>query len=425
MMIGLLCTLLAMIAAPRFAFAQHQLITLNGTEVKGTFKSLESETIKFVTDGQLATFSSSEIERVVINTEVANQTSSRPIIQLLDSSVLSADGITLKSGQVSCTIDTIENQLSQLRIHNIRFQPKGLSEAIDTSWNALMSQELEQDLVVIRKTDEDSGSVELVPYEGVILSINESEVLFNFNDTEVPVERTRIEGVRFYQTGTDTSKRSAKCRLDDGHTTNLFASSLDVSENGIFRAMVAGDVELKIPASSIGTLDFAYDRVRYLDALQVASFEWRPFFPSRTSETLLNELSRYRINESFAGESLALMFPVDATEIDADRKTQQTFQHGFALRSSSRMMFELPPEFQRLVGFAGIDPAMQPQGNVVLTIRADGRTLIQEPITGTDNSPLKIDVDITGVERLTIDVAFGENLDIADQLNLCGMRLLK
>jgi hypothetical protein len=45
-------------------------------------------------------------------------------------------------------------------------------------------------------------------------------------------------------------------------------------------------------------------------------------------------------------------------------------------------------------------------------------------VTGRDKA-FPVDLDITGVKRLKILVDFGEEMDIADHLNLCDARLTK
>ncbi len=73
---------------------------------------------------------------------------------------------------------------------------------------------------------------------------------------------------------------------------------------------------------------------------------------------------------------------------------------------------------------AGIDDRVRPAGNVRLVISGDDRELFAQTVTGSDE-PLALNVDITGVKRLKILVDFGEQLDLADCLDLCDARITK
>ena len=72
----------------------------------------------------------------------------------------------------------------------------------------------------------------------------------------------------------------------------------------------------------------------------------------------------------------------------------------------------------------GIDDRVGNLGSVELMIRGDNRELYSGKIAGKDE-PIEIDADLAGVRRLTILVDFGDDLDVADHLNLCEARIVK
>jgi hypothetical protein len=59
-----------------------------------------------------------------------------------------------------------------------------------------------------------------------------------------------------------------------------------------------------------------------------------------------------------------------------------------------------------------------------LEIKGDGRQLYSGKLTGKD-PPAALDVELAGVRRLVILVDFGDDLDVADHLNLCEARIVK
>jgi hypothetical protein len=102
----------------------------------------------------------------------------------------------------------------------------------------------------------------------------------------------------------------------------------------------------------------------------------------------------------------------------------ESYEKGLALHSRTEIVYRLPEGFRRLQMVAGIDDAVRDGGNVRLTITGDGKQLWDEALSGTDK-PLPIDLDVSGVRRLTILVDFGLDLDVADHLLLCDARIVK
>ena len=72
----------------------------------------------------------------------------------------------------------------------------------------------------------------------------------------------------------------------------------------------------------------------------------------------------------------------------------------------------------------GIDALVGRRGNVHVVISADGKTLLETDVKGTDK-PRLVDLDVTGRRQLQILVDFGGDLDIADHLDLAEARLIR
>ena len=100
------------------------------------------------------------------------------------------------------------------------------------------------------------------------------------------------------------------------------------------------------------------------------------------------------------------------------------FAKGVSLHSRTTIVYRLPDRYRRFVAVAGIDDSARPQGNVRLTIRGDDRPLFEGSVTGVEGAKT-LDVDVTGVRRLTILADFGDDFDVGDHLDLCDARLLK
>jgi hypothetical protein len=87
-------------------------------------------------------------------------------------------------------------------------------------------------------------------------------------------------------------------------------------------------------------------------------------------------------------------------------------------------VYKLPARAKRFQAIAGIDDGVGGLGSVQLEIKGDGRQLYSGELTGKD-PPAELDLELAGVRRLVILVDFGDDLDVADHLNLCEARIVK
>jgi len=100
------------------------------------------------------------------------------------------------------------------------------------------------------------------------------------------------------------------------------------------------------------------------------------------------------------------------------------YPKGLALRSRTVLQYRLPPEMNRFVAIAGIDPATADQGNVQLKISTGDQVLWQGEIEGSA-PPVEIQVELNGARKLSLLVDYGSNLDFGDRLHLVEARVTK
>ena len=102
----------------------------------------------------------------------------------------------------------------------------------------------------------------------------------------------------------------------------------------------------------------------------------------------------------------------------------KAYKKGVSLTSRTELVYKVPARSKRFMALAGIDDNVGNLGSVQLEILGDGRKLYSGKLTGADE-PVELDLDLSGVRRLTILVDFGDDLDVADHLNLCDARIVK
>ena len=100
------------------------------------------------------------------------------------------------------------------------------------------------------------------------------------------------------------------------------------------------------------------------------------------------------------------------------------YRKGLALRSRTEIVYRLPAAYKRFQAIVGIDDAVRPGGKVRLVVRGDDKCCWRVVVAGSD-APRPLDLDVTGVRRLTILADFADGLTAGDHLLLCHARLSK
>ena len=160
----------------------------------------------------------------------------------------------------------------------------------------------------------------------------------------------------------------------------------------------------------MASIDFSLGKIAYLSDLKPESVAWTPFFSTVKTLPSMGQFYAPRQDRNFESNPLQLA----GTE----------YSKGLAIRSRTEVVYRLPGSFTRLKAVAGIDDSVRPQGNVRLVIRGDNNVLLELHIAGTD-APKPIDLDLSGVRKLSILVDFGNKAGFGDHLDLCNARIIK
>jgi hypothetical protein len=177
-----------------------------------------------------------------------------------------------------------------------------------------------------------------------------------------------------------------------------------------FRWMTPLGLEVSRAAAEVVRIDFSQGKIVYLSDLEPESLVWTPYFGSGEEPPALARFFGPREDRG-----------LDPGPLELDGRQ---YAKGLALHSRTSLVYRLPGRFRRFKATVGIDDRVRPQGNVRLVIRGDDRVLWEAALTGTGPAQ-PVDLDLRGVRRLGILVDYGDDLDVADHLNLCDARIVK
>jgi hypothetical protein len=168
----------------------------------------------------------------------------------------------------------------------------------------------------------------------------------------------------------------------------------------------------------LAKIDFAATKTMFLGDLKPESVDYTPLVGDKASEEL-KELFQPRVDRALFGGPLQL-----PREENGQLAPAWVYAKGIAIHSRTKLVYRLPRDFRSFTAIAGIDSRVRPAGHVRLTIEGDDKQLYSGAVTGKDSASA-LSLDLTGVKRLTIFVDFGEDLDVADHLNLCDAKLVE
>ncbi len=287
-------------------------------------------------------------------------------------------------------------------VRSVQFVP--LDDAASARWNELLEQGPAADLIAVRKKDAAATTF----LEGVIGQVTPETVDFRLDGDTIPVKRDRVQGLIYYRKQ-ESLPADPLCVVSDRFGGRLSAKQCSLAESQLNIVTVAG-VKLALPLDQVASIDFSSGKITYLSDLTAQSFEWSPYLSAANPPASVAEF--YGLRRDRGRTSAALMLG------------GKSYSKGLALTSRSEVRYKLPAGSRSFQAIVGIDDSCGDRGDVVLTIRGDDRELLQSTITGKDE-PQPIDLDVQGIRQLTILVDFGEEMDIADYLNMADARVTK
>ncbi len=330
----------------------------------------------------------------------------RPVtvwVELMDASLIRGEAYTATAG--TATVRTLAGQPLSLRtaaIRAVRFRDYVSAPQLAQRWQEISAAKATGDSLVIRRGET------LDQLTGAIRDVTDEAVQFESDGESVQAKRTKLEGLLYYHPAAgELPRRSAQ--VTDASGSQWSVKSLRKMGEQLELVTVAG-VTVSLPLAQLKWIDFSSGNSQWLDALEPESVAWRPFIHTRLPNEMVARLFEPRGPATPGGHPLLL--------------AGQEYERGLAVHSRTELVYRLTGDFRQFLAVVGIDDRVRPAGNVRLVISGDERELFAQTITGSDE-PLALNVDITGVKRLRILVDFGEQLDLADCLDLCDARITK
>jgi hypothetical protein len=380
------------------AAPEVQVTTLDGRSIAGEVRTISSEQVTVLAGGAEASIKGADLHSLTpVTAGAAPAEKPAAWVELVDGSRLAAKEYLSKNGKVTVTlIDGASLPLTTRQVRSVRFSKLDDPEA------EIADPQATGDLIGVKKRE----SVDFL--EGVIGDVTKEAVHFTLEGQSVPVNLARIDSLLFAHRANDDGGDAA-CAVEETSGTLIKASSIELKEGKVHLRLLAGST-IERPFAAVRRVDFSTGKLAYLSELKPERVHWTSFFDLGKQSPALARFLGPRFDRGREEEVMKL--------------AGKAYKKGVSLTSRTELVYKVPARSKRFMALAGIDDNVGNLGSVQLEIAGDGRKLYSGKLTGADE-PVALDLDLSGVRRLTILVDFGDDLDVADHLNLCDARIVK
>jgi len=414
----LAATLLALAAAPGPAAT---VTPLAGEAVTGTLTAVTGERLVVETAAGSKQFAASDVLGVELSAHKTTEKAS-VWIELLDGSKLLATTYTASSGKATVTlVGGAVVEMPTRSIHSARFRLQD-AELAD-QWREIVAAPRTSDLIVVRKTSMrtiEEGEAEpktvtetaLDELDGTLLEVSPESVKFDFDGERIDVKREKIEGLVYFH-AVRRELSPGVCRLIDSGGSQWTIKSLQLAGDKLTLVTTAG-VSASLPVVGVSRIDFSVGNIANLTELEPDTGDGEPVVSLQPAAMTAKFGRMFKVSKSPP-------LGADGFKIGGTR-----FNAGLSLHSPASVVYRVPEGFRKLHAVAGVDDSIVAPGEFTFRILGDGKELFRHECLGSEGrGPIAIDLDLTGIRRVSFVLDPADGQDFGDQLNLCDARLTK
>ena len=371
-----------------------QVKLLRGSDLKGALVSAAADQLTLGTPSGERKLAANELRSVEFPQQNTESEKPRVWIELLDGSRIAASGVSLAAGKA--TIELIGGdklpELPARAMRAIRFSDE---EKLDQPWNEILSATRAGDLLVLRKQAtrevEENGSTKtmmtltLDELEGTVLQVGADLVGFNFDGDKVDVKREKLEGIVFFQ----PVKRElppAAIRMKDVAGSDWHLRTVELQGDALVGTTPAA-VAVRLPLAQVKRLDFSAGNEALLAEL--------PIETSSASAALLPKGLSPAAADWFG--------PAIGKRPGAAPAIGSTSVATVGLTGASSVTYRVPEGFKTFHADVLLVTKPGTGSNVEVVVLGDGKPLATQQLNAAgERKPLALEVNVTGVRRLTL-----------------------
>jgi hypothetical protein len=379
-----------------------ELRTLTGQTIKGNLESLNEKELVISGNGPVAV---AQVVDLVFSGNQPQGTDKYLDVALNDGSLLHCTQFVLKGSKVELKlVQGVE--IKDLPLAAISYLLNDAQDAKNREeWQKLLAKRGKGDLLAIKAAD---GVVN--PLEGTLGEGDTQGETIGFETSTGKKARPRLDrihGMAFLRQP-NPEIAPTLCKAQDLSRDLLVVAKLDMTDQGYTLTTVAG-AKAEFPFKSFTRWDLSKGKLTYLSDLE----------PKLSESSNVNFVEHYRRDKNLDGE------PIQLPQKNEDGvPALRTFLKGLAMHAYTELQYDIGGEYKEFKAILGVDPKVQGDSHVKVTIEGDGKELLAAEINRKDE-PRAITLDVKNVKQLRIVVASTGLLDLGNHVCLADAKVSK
>ena len=251
-----------------------------------------------------------------------------------------------------------------------------------------------EDVAFVRK------DAEVIAVKGLVQGMDADSLQFRYDDQDRKIALGKLVGFIVAQGNRQPPpKFHQRVELDSGDQisgqwTGVNASAVTLQTNW--------GVPLRLPMRDVYSIDFVDGRLVYLSDLTPAKVEQTPYF---------GRVMPWRADQALEGGPLRL--------------SDGQYAKGIAMHSRCVLEYQIDGRFERFGAKVGFEQPAGAGGQAAVRLLGDGKVLYENADARGDQPPAILDVDVSGTQRLRLEVDFGKVPEVGARVIWADARLLR
>lgn len=242
---------------------------------------------------------------------------------------------------------------------------------------------------------------EIRSVSGKIKALDETNLTFVFRGKERTITRDRMVGMVFKHASRPAPESPGIHQVFELQGGQVLPARVKSIGDHIAFDLIGGGM-VTPPRSVVRAMRVENGRRIDLTTLKPNAEEAIPYFGLKLP---------YKLNTDFSGKPITLF-------------DDKTYERGLAVHSKSRLHYKLKPNCERFQAIFGLLNPGGKLGDITARVLGDGEVLWEQDSITASTKPISIDVPLKGVERLILEVDFGNGQDVGDRAAWVEPRLI-